>query len=326
MCDSDFEIKKYTPDLKNIWNEFVESSKNGTFLFNREYMDYHADRFVDNSFLIFKKGKLYCLLPANRKEETLYSHQGLTYGGLVMNEKCSVEGVLRAFDVLIEKLRQEGIKKFIYKPIPHIYHSIPSEEDLYALFRHDAKLTVRNISSTINIYSKIKFSTLRNRMVKKAQKYNLTISQSFDFDFFWAILKENLKTRYNAQPVHSLEEIQRLAQTFPDHIKLWTAIAPDLSGSSQTGKMLAGIVCYYTKTAIHVQYISATPEGKRSGGVDLIISHLIDKESENRRSIEWFDLGTSNEDGGRYLNESLIYQKQGFGGRAVCYDTYEIEI
>lgn len=65
---------------------------------------------------------------------------------------------------------------------------------------------------------------------------------------------------------------------------------------------------------------------RRFGGDDLIISHLIDKENEKRRSIEWFDLGTPNEDGGGYLNESLIYQKQGFGGRVVCYDSYEIEI
>ena len=158
MSDSDFEIKKYTPDLKNIWNDFVESSKNGTFLFNRDYMDYHSDRFQDNSYLFYHKGKIYCLLPANRMNDVLYSHQGLTYGGLIMNDKCTAEGILKVFEVLIQELKFKGIKSLIYKPVPYIYHSQPSEEDLYALFRNNAKLCVRNISSTISLNNPIPFS------------------------------------------------------------------------------------------------------------------------------------------------------------------------
>ena len=319
------EIVRYNPDYKEIWNEFVESSKNGTFLFNRNYMDYHNDRFDDNSYLIYKKGKLYSLLPANRKEEILYSHQGLTYGGLVMSDKCSAEGILDVFDALMEELRTIGIKKMVYKPVPHIYHRIPSEEDLYALFRHNAKLIVRNISSTIRLDSLINFSTLRKRMVKKAQKGKLIFSQSFEFDSFWKILEDNLKSTYDAKPVHSIEEFKRLVQAFPKNIKLWVATSSD--SDNRENKMLAGVICYYSETAVHAQYISASPEGKRSGALDLIIYSLIEQENrDNRGELSWLDLGTSNEDGGRYLNESLIYQKQGFGGRAICYDTYEINL
>lgn len=319
------EIVRYNPDYKEIWNEFVGSSKNGTFLFNRNYMDYHNDRFDDNSYLIYKKGKLYSLLPANRKEEILYSHQGLTYGGLVMSDKCSAEGILGVFDALMEELRTIGIKKMVYKPVPHIYHRIPSEEDLYALFRHKAKLIVRNISSTIRFDSLINFSTLRKRMVKKAQKEKLIFSQSFDFDSFWKILEDNLKSTYDAKPVHSIEEFKRLAQAFPKNIKLWVATSSD--SDNRENKMLAGVICYYSETAVHTQYISASPKGKRSGAVDLIINSLIEQENrDNREGLSWLDLGTSNEDGGRYLNESLVYQKQGFGGRAICYDTYEIDL
>jgi hypothetical protein len=37
-------------------------------------------------------------------------------------------------------------------------------------------------------------------------------------------------------------------------------------------------------------------------------------------------VGASNEEGGKVLNASLIYQKEGFGGRGVVYDTYEWEL
>ena len=59
------EIKRYTPQEKQDWNDFVAKSRQGTFLFDRNYMDYHQDRFHDQSLMIFYNGKLCALLPAN---------------------------------------------------------------------------------------------------------------------------------------------------------------------------------------------------------------------------------------------------------------------
>ena len=70
-----------------------------------------------------------------------------------------------------------------------------------------------------------------------------------------------------------------------------------------------------------MQYIASGEEGRTYGALDLLFRHLV---SERYKQFEYVDFGTSNEDGGRYLNEGLIFQKEGFGGRAVCYDTYEI--
>ena len=76
-------IERYTAEKAAEWDEFVAKSKNGTFLFDRNYMDYHADRFADFSLMFYNdKHKLCALLPANIDDGTLYSHQGLTYGGL----------------------------------------------------------------------------------------------------------------------------------------------------------------------------------------------------------------------------------------------------
>lgn len=292
----------------------MESSKNGTFLFKRDYMDYHSDRFEDYSLMIYKKGKLYCLLPSNRKKETVYSHQGLTYGGLIMNEKCTAEGVLEVFDCMTDSMRNEGITKFIYKPVPYIYNALPSQEDLYALFRHNAVLIARNISCTIDRHNLIPFNRLRCRKIKQAERNGIKIEKSEDYREFWEILKTNLKSKYNAIPVHSLQEIVKLAELFKDNIKLWSAY--------KSNKMVGGILCYYSKKVVHAQYISASHEGKKYGSIDLIISYLLG-ESENQVYV---DLGTSNEDGGRFLNAGLISQKEGFGGRGVCYDCYEIDL
>lgn len=309
------EIVKYNPSFKKTWDDFVESSKNGTFLFKRDYMDYHSDRFDDNSYMIYRKGKLYSLLPANIKEVVLYSHGGLTYGGLIMNEKCTAEGILEAFDLLTSEIKSEGIKKLIYKPVPYIYTSLPSQEDLYALFRCNASIKVRNISSTISLSANLRFNKDRREAVRRALHAGIFVEPSDDWESFWRILEKNLQETYNARPVHTLEEIKKLKDLFPENIKLYTASIEE--------EIVAGVVCYITKTTVHTQYISASPDGKRNGAVDSIISHIRDIYTE---SHSYLDLGTSNEDGGRYLNESLIYQKEGFGGRGVCYDTYEMDI
>ena len=66
------EVKQYTQKQAQEWNDFIEQSRQGTFLFNRSYMDYHADRFQDASLMIYRKEQLYALLPANRLGDTLY--------------------------------------------------------------------------------------------------------------------------------------------------------------------------------------------------------------------------------------------------------------
>ena len=312
---SDIEIRRYHSSMKKEWDEFVESSKNGTFLFNRDYMDYHSDRFQDHSLLFYRKGKLYCLLPANRKDDIVYSHQGLTYGGLIMSESCTAAGILEVFDVLIKELKSEGIKRFIYKPVPYIYHKYPSQEDLYALFRHEAGLTIRNISTTIDRHNPIGYTRLRRRNLIKAEIEEIKITESRDFDTLWPIVERNLQTTYNAKAVHSLDEIKRLAKYFPQNIKLYLAAAHNTN-------MAVGIF-YITKEVIHAQYIHPTPEGKECGGVDALVNYIL---KETYPEIPYFDFGSSNEDEGRYLNESLIHMKEGFGGRAVCYDTYEIDL
>jgi hypothetical protein len=40
----------------------------------------------------------------------------------------------------------------------------------------------------------------------------------------------------------------------------------------------------------------------------------------------YLDFGKSTETHSDILNENLIYQKEGFGARAVCYDTYEWDV
>ena len=310
------EIRRYRREDKELWNSFVSKARNATFLFDRNYMDYHADRFDDNSFMFYHKGKLKAVLPANVAGDTLYSHQGLTYGGLLLDKKATVEDVLECFDSLNSWLRENGISKVVYKALPWIYQQYPSEEDLYALtWKCKAQLISRNIASTIVIDNKLKFAESRKSGIRKALSLNIEVGESHDVDGFWHVLEDNLGNRYNAKPVHTSSEMKLLMSRFPNNIRLYVA--------KMNGEIVGGTLIYVTPQVVHTQYISASVEGKKHGALDLLFDYIINKVYANCR---YFDFGKSTEQGGAYLNEPLIFQKEGFGGRGVCYDWYQWEL
>lgn len=310
------EIRRYRREDKELWNSFVSKARNATFLFDRNYMDYHADRFDDNSFIFYHKGKLKAVLPANVAGDTLYSHQGLTYGGLLLDKKATVEDVLECFDSLNFWLRENGISKVVYKALPWIYQQYPSEEDLYALtWKCKAQLISRDISSSIVIDNKLKFAESRKSGIRKALSLNIEVGESNDVDGFWHVLEDNLGNRYNAKPVHTASEMKLLMSRFPNNIKLYVA--------KMNGEIVGGTLIYVTPQVVHTQYISASVEGKKHGALDLLFDYIINKVYANCR---YFDFGKSTEQGGAYLNEPLIFQKEGFGGRGVCYDWYQWEL
>ena len=305
------EVRRYNPDDADRWNSFVAESKNGTFILNRRYMDYHADRFTDYSLLFYLDDKLVALLPANVQGDILFSHGGLTYGGLVTTDKFKTVDALDVFTYLRKHLLLEGFERVIYKPCPWIYHSLPSEEDLYALFRFGARLAGRDVATVVELHSMLPMTTLRRRQAKKALDNGVTISRENGFSKFWKVLDDNLMQRYGVHPVHTLDEISLLASRFPD-IELYEA--------HLGGETIGGVVLYVCGKVAHVQYISANELGKKIGAIDLIFSRITEALKPRCR---YLDFGKSTEQFGYFLNKGLIFQKEGFGGRAVCYDTYE---
>ena len=164
-------VKKYSCDARNIWNNFLSNCKNSHFMFNRDFMEYHSDRFEDFSLIITdEKQRVVSLIPGNVKDHVFYSHQGLTFGGLLFDRNIHATEVIEIFDALKYFLKDNGVQKIIYKPIPVIYHQYPAQEDLYALFRNDAHLSRRDISSSILIKDAYKYSRGKITGIRKAKK------------------------------------------------------------------------------------------------------------------------------------------------------------
>jgi len=309
-------VVNYNSDIhKSQWDDFVQRAKNSHFMFYRDYMEYHKDRFDDCSLLIFDdKNKLIALLPANKKGDTLYSHQGLTYGGFLTTNKVATKDVLDSFDVLKTYLKENGFKKLIYKVIPYIYHKIPAQEDLYALFRNEAKLYRADVSSTVALQEALIYRSSRSRSIKKAQEHKSIIKESNDYKKFFSIVNSRLEEKYKVKATHTAKEMELLSARFPDNIKLFSM--------EYQGEIVAGALLYLTETVVHAQYVFAKDIARELRMTDVLVDFVIKKYPERK----YFNFGNSNEDNGKILNEELISYKESFGARATIQEFYELNL
>lgn len=308
-------IRRYSTTQKEEWNRFVSNSRNGTFLFHREYMEYHSDRFQDSSLLFFsKQPDLIAVMPASIAGDVMTSHAGLTFGGIVSDDRMRVTTMMEVFQGLMRYLKEADVKKLVYKAIPHIYHSVPAEEDLYALFLLDARLIRRDVSSTIFMADRVPFVKERRWCVRKGLSQGTKVEPSADFASFMEIEEKNLESRHGVRPTHTKEEMVLLASRFPENIRLFAAV--------RDGRMEGGVIVYESKNVAHTQYIASTEEGRKTYVADCVLDYLINEHYVNKR---YFDFGISTENAGRFLNSSLSDYKSTFGAKATVYDTYEIK-
>jgi hypothetical protein len=313
-------VIKYTSDQRNIWNSFLNTeAKTNSFLFSRNFMEYHSDKFEDFSIIVYDDNKPVLLFPANITNTSVISHGGLTFGGFIVKKEEYTKNVLLYISSLFEFLHHTGIKKIVLKQSPSFYSSISQDDVDYAMFLSNAVLTRFDISYAINLQAqanyKIPYQERRVRAIKKAVKENIIIKEVNDFQPFWdTVLTPNLQLRFGVNPVHSLAEIENLALNNKGHIRQFEAW--------KDGQLLAGTTIFETPYVAHAQYISTLDEGRKCGAIDLLFAKLI---QEVFISKNYFDFGIVNEDAGRRVNTGLLDWKEGFGARAYAHRFYETE-
>jgi len=311
------KVVKYHSELKEEWDQFIETSKNGSFLLMRDFIEYHANRFVDASAMVFDGQKLLMVLPANgRGNREVGSHDGLTYGGCVFRADIKLPLALSAISAAMRFYHESGLDLLDLKLIPRFYHTRPADEVDYAMWLCGAELYRRDSAFVIDQDSRIPVAKNYSREAKKAKACGYFVQEEVTCERFWEqILVPNLKQRFGVSPVHSLEEIEYLRNHFPEHIRCFTACADD-------GQPVSGALMFLSNNVAHAQYISGTELGRSSGALNMLFVDLIDDVFGGCR---YFDFGIANEKQGRALNYGLASWKERMGGRTVVHDFYRIK-
>ena len=265
--------------------------------------------------IVFKDEKPVALLPANRVGNTVYSHQGLSYGGLIVHKEAKFNDVYHYFKVVLNFLQQEEVLLLELKLIPSIYTALASNEIDYLMFKLKAQLKRRDILSVIDLRNnQITRSQNRRRGLKRAHQSNLKIEEETNFDQFWnQILIPNLRDTHGVTPVHSVDEITLLRSRFPNNIRQFNVY------SNTT--IVGGTTIFETDEVAHAQYISANENRQELGTLDFLFDEII---TNVFRDKTFFDFGTSNVNNGEQINEGLLAWKESFGARSMVQDFYTV--
>lgn len=312
-------IVDYSAEHAQAWDDWCRECDNATLLHTRRFLSYHGARFEDASVLLMNEGRLVGLFPAAKAagdSDIVVSHPGATYGGIAHAGWLHGQRMIDAIGALKDHYRNRGIRKLVYKVVPFIYARVPSQDDVYALFRHDAQRVRCDLSCTIDLQHQRPVSERRKRARRKACKTVTLRAAIDDLPAFWAILTETLARRHEAVPVHSVDEIALLASRFPDEIQLRCAVMDE--------KVIAGVLLFCSRNVWHAQYIASNESGNQVSALDAVFGAAI--EEARASGARYFDFGTSNESAGQVLNDGLFRFKSEFGGGGVAHEYYELAI
>ena len=310
-----YSVKQYQENDYENWNAFIAQAKNATFLFHRDFMEYHSDRFQDYSLIVLDGEKWVAVLPANKVGDEVFSHQGLTYGGLIYSDKVKLASVIEIFKSILFFLNSNKIEKVQLKLIPCIYHQKPADELNYALFLVESKLIRRDSMAVVDLSHKLLIASGRKEGIKKGIVNKLEIKEVDGFQDFWdEILIPNLTLKHHAKPVHTLQEISKLKALFPKNIRQFNVYENEI--------IVAGTTIFESENVAHSQYISGKEDKNELGGLDFLHHYLL---TEVVKEKKFFDFGVSNEADGKKLNNGLSYWKESFGARTIVQDFYEVK-
>ncbi len=314
-------VRRYREEDAELWDTLTAESWNGTFLHQRRFLAYHGERFQDLSLVVEDdRGRIIGVFPAALdpgRTDTVVSHPGLSYGGLVHNGALRGAVMLEVLQGISGMYREMDLRYLRYKAVPNIYHVVPSADDLYALFRLGAVRYRCDLSAAVDLDSRGKSSKLRLRNLGKAQRADVRVAFGPRYlEPFWAVLEENLRTKHNTRPVHTLEEITFLHSRFPEQIRCIVGTVGQ--------RVVTGVVVFDSPRVAHVQYSASTAAGNAVGASTMVMDYATGQSAD--LGARYFDFGISNEQEGRILNEGLYRFKISFGAGGVVHEFYEVEL
>ncbi|MCF1753376.1 GNAT family N-acetyltransferase [Mariniradius sediminis] len=306
------EISRYTEEFRAEWDNLVEVSINGTFLHQRDFLEYHGERFGDYSLLALAAGKLVAVLPAETENGKVSSHRGLSYGGWVFGLGIDSETVRAVVLEGFNFLKEGGFESLYIRSIPAFYFT-EHFSAVQAIYR---QFGIKTASKTFQtIVPPFTWKDKGRRWgLHKAQRSGMQVSNDARYleDFWDKVLCPNLWMRHQAKPVHSVAEMQTLMVRFPNEIKLYTAVLE--------GEVLAGVLVFCTKRGIHAQYIANGPKGRQLRALDLLMHHLMFGAYAD---MPFLSLGISNEPSTGEINRGLYAWKQSLG--AIDFEEWDYE-
>lgn len=314
-----YNLVLFDTEKEEVWDKFVmNESVNGTFLQTWRFLNYHPKgRFQDCSLIFYYDNKIAAVCPANIVErdgkKCFFSHQGSTYGGLVIGEKFyKARHVTDMVKELKEYVRSLGCDEIYLKITPDIlsqndslleyacyYNGFSEYKEIGLYINYDCyrEPVMKNLSQgkRTNIHN-CERANVQVRVLKSAEEIGV----------FHNILCENLQ-KYQVIPVHSIEELLDLKNNrITEECEFFGGYLGD--------EMVTGVMMFYFKNVMvaHTQYLCAKQAYAALSPLSYLYYWIIQEMKERGyRKLSW---GICTEEHGKELNFGLIHNKESYGG------------
>jgi hypothetical protein len=318
---SKIEVVNFEPKYRQIWDDFVEKSNNGTLFHLQSFLDYHpAGKFNFHHLMFFENQKLLAVLPGGIVDNNIFwSPVGASYGSLV-TEALPFEKALQLVDTMMEYFDNAGFKEIFLIPPPIIYNKVITQNIEYAMLYRKFDFELHYISHAINLRFNGDFlssfdKTARKTIRKILREGKIKIEPSDDYQTFNEILLKN-KAKHNARPTHSMEDMIRLSKLLPDKVRLNMVYYENkaIAGSWLFLCNSKVVLCFYNMLLYEYEHLKP---------VYLIMYETVRWAIEN--GYEWVDIGVSQDTKAADPMTpaiSLINFKERFNSHGILRSTY----
>ena len=320
------QIKYLTEkELHKVDKFILKTSTTGEFINTLNYLSYHPqERFRNDSVVVVDRGSgeiKGVMIAAKTAEGEIISYPGTTFAGPIIDRTDSLEVAEKVMDLILEYY-ESRYNKIVIKKVPDYYTKQPFQLIDYILLRRGYFYGMSAMANVINI-SKITseddifamFDSKRRNQVRKAVKGGrfAFITEDGIRDAVWENMNRTLMSKFDVKPTHTLQEIKKLEEFCPEHIKTYYV-------DTTEGEYGAFALVFLFKNVFHTQYLDVNYRCTGQYPNLLLIFDLI-KEARGKE-YQYFSFGASTEEDGKILNRGLYHYKAGYGGGDILLPVY----
>lgn len=318
------EIVKYSDKYKDLWDEFVLNSNNGTMFHMQKFFDYHpAGKFDWHHLMFFENGNLKAVLPGTFENGVYESPIGASYGSLVTPD-ITFKETLALVDAMLEYGKANGVRQFILTSAPMIYENYQNQNLEFAMQWRGFNYQLHYISSAIKLDPNREIiprfqSTVRRNIRKSFKNPDIRVEVNERYDEFYPILLDN-KARHNVKPTHTYEDLLKLKELMPDRLKLFMVYYKD--------KPIAGSLMFYpNKNVALCFYNMLLYDYAEYKPIQRVMYEVVKDATE--QGYKYVDIGVSQDTSAENPmtpSESLIDFKEKFDAKTIMRNTLEINL
>lgn len=309
------------------WDDFIDSSNDGTLFHKKSFLRYHGDRFlgVEHFLSIHRKKKRIGLWPLALIERSgelcALSPYGGSYGGPALQSALGLSACRDIIGAVVEYVASAGAREFRITLPVRACSLIYTETFRFALLEAGFSCVNRDISSVIPLDADLaEYSHVQShrseweRRARKANKLGVVVRRSAPIQDFWQTLTATFE-KHDMKPTHTFEELQWLATELPNKVFFSCAYLEE--------KPIAG-VCYFAQNSrvVGTFYLCQDPEHQATQAQSALL--LDGFEQAQSLGYCWMDLGTSSVNMQAY--DSIFRFKETLGAIGQFRETYMLRL